>query len=107
MVVPFGTTIGLGHLRRGTNAKPEVDAWIAAQRLNRLAQAAIASATAAWAILLDRSAVRGKRPNSRRGRGRPRHNVGRATSPVRLPKTAWKLAKLQGGAASDAPPAHC
>ena len=39
MVVPFGTTIGLGHLRRGTNAKPEVDAWIAAQRLNRLAQA--------------------------------------------------------------------
>src|SRR6516164_8173130 len=73
----------------------------------RNTRGAIASATAAWAILLDRSAVRGKRPNSRRGRGRPRHNVGRATSPVRLPKTAWKLAKLQGGAASDAPPAHC
>src|SRR6516164_9554677 len=32
-----------------------------------------------------------------RGRGRPRHNVGRATSPVRLPKTTWKLAKLQSG----------
>ena len=46
MVVPFGTTIGLGHLRRGTNAKPEVDAWIAAQRLNRLAQAAVAEAMA-------------------------------------------------------------
>jgi len=27
-----------GHFRRGTNVKPEVDAWIAAQRLNRLAQ---------------------------------------------------------------------
>src|SRR5262249_19248802 len=25
-----------------------------------------------------------------RGRGRPRHNVGRASPPVRLPKTAWK-----------------
>jgi DAK2 domain len=33
-----------------------------------------------------------------RGRGRPRHNVGRASSPVRLPKTAWKLAKLQENA---------
>src|SRR6516225_2749385 len=29
------------------------------------------------------------------GRGRPRHNVGRASPPDRLPKTAWKLAKLQ------------
>ena len=48
-----------GRFRRGTNVKPEVDAWIAAQRLNRLAQAAIASATAAWAILLDRYAVIG------------------------------------------------
>jgi hypothetical protein len=28
--------------------------------------------------------------NSGRGRGRARHNVGRASSPVRLPKTAWK-----------------
>ena len=27
-----------GHFRRGTNVEPEVDAWIAAQRLNRLAQ---------------------------------------------------------------------
>jgi hypothetical protein len=26
-----------GHFRRGTNVKPEVGAWIAAQRLNRLA----------------------------------------------------------------------
>ena len=34
----------LGHFRRGTNVKPEVDAWIAAQRLNRLAQAAVARA---------------------------------------------------------------
>ena len=33
-----------------------------------------------------------------RGRGRPRHNVERASSPVRFPKTAWKLAKLQTGA---------
>ena len=48
-----------GRFRRGINVKPEVDAWIAAQRLNRLAQAAIASATAAWAILLDRYAVIG------------------------------------------------
>jgi len=31
----------------------------------------------------------------KRGRGGPRHNVGRASSPVRLPKTAWKLAKPQ------------
>jgi hypothetical protein len=31
-----------------------------------------------------------------RGRGRPRHNVGRASSPVRFPKAARKLAKLQG-----------
>jgi hypothetical protein len=43
-----------------------------------------------------------------RGRGRPRHNVGRASSPVRFPnvglasspirfpKTAWKLATEQG-----------
>src|SRR6516165_6602143 len=39
----------------------------------------------------------GARPRSRklRGRGRPRHNVGRASSPIRLPKTAWKLAKLR------------
>ena len=35
-----------GHFRRGTNVKPEVDAWIAAQRLNRLAQAAVAEAMA-------------------------------------------------------------
>ena len=28
-----------GHFRCGTNVKPEVGAWIAAQRLNRLAQA--------------------------------------------------------------------
>ena len=28
-----------GHFRRGTNVKPEVEASIAAQRLNRLAQA--------------------------------------------------------------------
>jgi len=28
-----------GHFRRGTNVKPKVEAWIAAQRLNRLAQA--------------------------------------------------------------------
>src|SRR6516165_351847 len=35
-----------GHFRRGTNAKPELDAWIAAQRLNRLAQAAVAEAMA-------------------------------------------------------------
>ena len=27
-----------GHFRRGTNVEPEVDAWIAAQRLNRIAQ---------------------------------------------------------------------
>ena len=27
---------------------------------------------------------------SQRGRGRPSHNVGRASSPVRLLKTAWK-----------------
>ena len=32
---------------------------------------------------------------SERGRGRPRHNVGRASSPVRLPKTGWKMSKLQ------------
>jgi hypothetical protein len=31
----------------------------------------------------------------KRGRGRPRHNVRRASSPVRWPKAAWKLAKLQ------------
>jgi hypothetical protein len=45
---------------------------------------AIASATAAWAILLDRSAVIGKmsKLQTRRGRGRPRHNVGRASPPV-------------------------
>jgi len=61
---------------------------------------AIASATAAWAILLDRFAIIGKCPNTRRGRGRPRHIVGRASSPVRLPKTAWKLAKLQRPAGS-------
>ena len=35
-----------GHFRRGTNVKPEVNAWIAAQRLNRLAQAAVAEAMA-------------------------------------------------------------
>jgi len=35
----------------------EVEAWIAAQRPNKLAQAAVAEAMAAWAILLDRSAV--------------------------------------------------
>ena len=35
-----------GHFRRGTNVKPEVEAWIAAQRLNRLAQAAVAEAMA-------------------------------------------------------------
>jgi hypothetical protein len=29
-----------------------------------------------------------------RGRGRPRHNVVRASSPVRLPKTVWELAEL-------------
>jgi hypothetical protein len=29
---------------------------------------------------------------AKRGRGRPRHNVGRASPPVRLPKTDWKLA---------------
>jgi len=34
----------LDIFRRGTNVKPEVDAWIAAQRLNRLAQAAVAEA---------------------------------------------------------------
>jgi hypothetical protein len=28
----------LGHIRRGTNVKPEVDGGIAARRLNRLAQ---------------------------------------------------------------------
>src|ERR1700752_1105627 len=33
---------------------------------------------------------------AKRGRGRLRHNVGRASSPVRLPKTALKLAKLHG-----------
>ena len=33
-----------------------------------------------------------------RWRGRPRLNVGRASPPVRLPKTAWKLGKLQGEA---------
>src|SRR6516164_1611626 len=27
-----------GHFRHGTSVKPEVDAWIAAERLNRLAQ---------------------------------------------------------------------
>ena len=32
---------------------------------------------------------------AKRGRGRPRHNVGRASPPLRLPKTDWKLAKLQ------------
>ena len=32
-----------GHFRRGTNVKSEVDAWIAAQRLDRLAQAAVAT----------------------------------------------------------------
>jgi hypothetical protein len=38
---------------------------------------AIASATAAWAILLGRSAVARKRPNSREGRhgGRPSHEM--------------------------------
>jgi len=35
-----------GRFRRGTDVKPEVDAWIAAQRLNRLAQAAVAEAMA-------------------------------------------------------------
>jgi len=39
--------LGFGHFRRGTNVKPEVDAWIAAQRLNRLAQAAVARA---WCV---------------------------------------------------------
>jgi hypothetical protein len=34
-----GHGLVFGHFRRGTNVKPEVDAWIAAQRLNRLAQA--------------------------------------------------------------------
>jgi hypothetical protein len=38
-----------------------------------------------------------------RGRGRPRHNVGRASSPVRLPKTVGKLAKLQGPALAGPP----
>src|SRR6516225_11966203 len=52
---------------------------------------AIASATAAWAILLDRSAIIGKCPNTRRGRGRPRHIVGRASSPVRLPKNGLEI----------------
>ena len=64
-------------------------------------------ATAAWANLSSRCAAihastsgltlvpRRKCPNTRRGRGRPRHNVGRASSPVRFAKTAWKLAKLQ------------
>ena len=41
-----GTPLVFGHFRRGTNVKPEVDAWIAAQRLNRLAQAAVAEAMA-------------------------------------------------------------
>ena len=36
-----------------------------------------------------------------RGRGRPRHNVGRASSPVRSPKTAWKLAKRRTGLGRD------
>jgi hypothetical protein len=31
-------SLGFGHFRGGTNVKLEVDAWIAAQRLNRLAQ---------------------------------------------------------------------
>jgi len=35
-----------GHFRHKTNVKPEVDAWIAAQRLNRLAQATVAEAMA-------------------------------------------------------------
>ena len=35
-----------GNFRRGADVKPEVDAWIAAQRLNRLAQAAVAEAMA-------------------------------------------------------------
>src|SRR6516225_2903438 len=35
----------------------------------------------------------------RRGRGRPRHNVGRASPPVRLPKTAWK--NVQTGATAE------
>ena len=65
-----GTPLVFGHFRRGTSVKPEVDAWIAAQRLafwRHLPQreGAIASATAAWAILLDRSAVIGKCPNYR------------------------------------------
>ena len=34
-----GLGLVFGHFHRGTNVKPEVDAWIAAQRLNRLAQA--------------------------------------------------------------------
>jgi hypothetical protein len=35
-----------GHFRGGTNVKPEIDVWIAAQRLNRLARAAVADAMA-------------------------------------------------------------
>src|SRR5262249_42560746 len=31
----------------------------------------------------------------KRGRGRPRHNVGRASPPVRLLETAWKMSELQ------------
>ena len=36
----------LDIFRRGNYVKPEVDAWIAARRLNRLAQAAVAEAMA-------------------------------------------------------------
>jgi hypothetical protein len=39
----------------------------------------------------------------RRGRGRPRHNVGRTSSSVRSPEAAWKSAKLQGRAGTPAP----
>ena len=51
-----GLDLVFGHFRCGTDVKPEVDAWIAAQRLNRLAQAAVAEAMARWAILFDPSA---------------------------------------------------
>ena len=41
-----------------------------------------------------------------RGRGRPRHNVGRASPPVGLPKTAWKIGQTPVGVASNTPPAQ-
>jgi|SRR6516164_9243146 len=61
---------------------------------------AIASATAAWAILLDRSAVARKRPKSRARAGTPASQCGTGVLARQIAENGLEISQFSSGAAS-------